>query len=197
MQETKTIISIIAVLLTFIGYIPYIRDTFQGKTKPHVYTWFIWGFVTAIAYALQVSAGAGVGSWVTLAVVIMMFSIFILGMFNGKKDITRSDTFFFILSFVALLLWLVAKQPILSIIFVSMTDILGFIPTIRKSWNKPYSETLFSYEMNTFRHGLSVLALQSYSIVTWLYPVTWTIANGLFSLMLIIRRKQISKQSQK
>lgn len=197
MQEVKTIISIIAVLLTFIGYVPYVRDTLQGKTKPHVYTWFIWGFVTAIAFALQVSAGAGVGSWMTLAVVIMMFSIFALGMFNGKKDITRIDTLFFVLSFMALFLWLVAKQPILSIIFVSMTDMLGFIPTIRKSWNKPYSETLFSYEMNTFRHGIGVLALQTYSIVTWLYPVTWTVANGLFSLMLIIRRRQVSKQSQK
>lgn len=197
MQEVKTIISVIAVLLTFIGYIPYIRDIFKGKTKPHIYTWFIWGLVTAIAYALQVSAGAGVGSWMTLAVVIMMFSIFMLGMRNGKKDITRADTFFLILSFIALFLWLVVKQPILSIIFVVTTDILGFVPTIRKSWNKPYSETLFSYEANAFRHGLSILALQRYSIVTWLYPVSWALANALFSVMLIIRRKQVGKQSQK
>lgn len=191
MQEVKTIISIIAVLLTFIGYAPYVRDTISGKTKPHVYTWFIWGLVTAIAYGLQVSAGAGVGSWVTLAVAIISFFIFALGLRNGKKDITRADTGFFILSFVALFLWLVVKQPVLSVIFVSSIDLLGFVPTIRKSWNKPYSETLFSYELNTFRHGLSVLALQRYSIVTWLYPVSWVFANGLFSVILIIRRKQL------
>lgn len=196
MQDVKTVISIIAVLLTFVGYFPYIRDTLKGKTIPHVYTWFIWGLVTTIAFALQVRAGAGVGSWMTLAVVIMMFSIFILGMFKGEKDITRADTFFFTLAFIALFLWLVAKQPILSIILVSSVDMLGFIPTIRKSWNKPYSETLFSYELNAFRHGLSILALQQYSIVTWLYPVSWTFANTLFSLMLIIRRKQITQTLQ-
>lgn len=193
MSDIKTIISIIAVALTFIGYIPYLRDTFSGKTTPHVYTWFIWGFATAIAYALQVSGGAGVGSWVTLAVVIISVIIFILGLRNGKKDITKLDTIFLILSFVSLFLWLVAKQPILSVILISSVDILGFVPTIRKSWNKPYSETLFSYQLNAFRHGISILALQQYSIVTWLYPVTWTIANGLFSLMLIVRRKQIKK----
>ncbi|MEI6690602.1 MAG: hypothetical protein WCL07_02520 [bacterium] len=192
MESYKAIISIVAVALTFIGYAPYLRDTIKGKTTPHIYTWFIWGFVTAIAYGLQVSAGAGVGSWVTLAVVIISLIIFLLGLKNGKNDITKSDTVFLILSFVALFIWLIAKQPILSVILVSTIDLLGFVPTIRKSWNKPFSETLFSYELNSFRHGLSLFALQQYSLVTWLYPATWVVANGLFSLMLIIRRKQLS-----
>ncbi len=193
MQDVKIIISVVAILLTFVGYIPYLRDTIQGKTTPHVFTWFIWGLVTAIAYALQVSGGAGVGSWVTLAVAILAFIVFLLGMRSGKKDITRLDTVFFILSFVALFLWLIAKQPILSVILVSSIDMLGFVPTIRKSWNKPFSETLFMYELSAFRNGLSFLALQQYSIVTWLYPVTWTLANALFSVMLIVRRKQVGK----
>ena len=188
--EIKTAISIIAVILTIVGYVPYIRDTLKKKTTPHIYTWFIWGLVTAIAYGLQVTSGAGVGSWVTFVVAIICFFIFALGLRNGKKNITRSDTVFFVLSFVALFLWLIAKQPILSVILTSSIDMLGFIPTIRKSWNKPYSETLFSYELNSFRHGLSILALQQYSIVTWLYPGTWVVANALFSIMLIIRRKK-------
>ncbi len=71
MSDYKTLISIIAVLLTFGGYIPYILDTIRGKTTPHVYTWFIWALVTAIAFGLQVNAGAGVGSWVNLAVIIV------------------------------------------------------------------------------------------------------------------------------
>lgn len=193
MISIKTIISLVAVILAFIGYIPYLRDTFKKKTTPHVYSWFIWGMVTVIAYALQVSGGAGVGSWVTLAVVIIALTIFILGLRNGKKDITRSDTIFFILALVAIFLWLVVKQPVLSIILVSTVDILGFIPTIRKSWNKPYSETLFTYELGAFRHGLSLFSLQQYSIVTWLYPASWALANALFSVMLVFRRKTVSK----
>lgn len=194
MQDSKTIISLVAVVLTIIGYIPYLRDTLKRKTTPHVYTWFIWGTVTAIAYALQVSGGAGVGSWVTLAVAIIAYIIFVFGLRNGNTDITRSDTVFFVLSLVAIFLWLVAKQPVLSVILASTIDMLGFIPTIRKSWNKPYSETLFMYELSAFRHGLSLFALQQYSIVTWLYPLSWAFANALFSLMLIFRRKAMLKK---
>lgn len=193
MIEIKAIIAFTAVVLSVIGYVPYIRDTLKGKTMPHVYTWFIWGLNAAIAFALQVSAGAGVGALVTLTVLILNSVVIVLGLRIGKKDITTSDTVFFVLSFIALGLWLLAKQPVLSIILVATIGALGFAPTIRKSWNKPHSETLFLYWLNTFRHTLSLFALQQYSIVTWLYPATWVVLNGLFSLMLIVRRRQLRK----
>jgi len=190
MIEIKMILSLTAIALTLLGYWPYLKDTINKKTTPHIYTWFIWGLVTAIAYGLQVNAGAGIGSWVTLAVAVVCFIIFGFGLKNGNRDITKSDTSFFILSILAMFLWLIAKQPLFSVLLVSLIDMLGFIPTIRKSWKNPFSETLISYEINSVRHGLSILALQEYNIVTWLYPATWVFANGLFSLMLIIRRRK-------
>jgi hypothetical protein len=185
----KYIIGAIAVILTFVGYVPYLRDTVRGKTKPHVYSWFLWGFVTLIAFGLQFSGKGGVGSLVTLAAALISFVVFFLGMRNGDKDIAKSDTVFFVVALVATALWVFAKQPVVSVILISSVEMLGFIPTIRKSWHNPYTETLFTYSLNTFRHGLSIIALQNYSIVTLLYPITWTIANGLFSVMLIVRRK--------
>lgn len=187
----KEIIGIIAVLLTFVGYIPYIRDILKGKTKPHVYTWFIWGLVTAIAFGLQISADAGPGAFTTLAAAIVCFVIFGFGLRQGERNITPSDTVFLILSLIALVLWIFAKQPVLSVILVSSIDMLGFAPTIRKSWHRPYEETLISYEINTFRFSLALLALNQYTLVTALYPITWIIANGLFSIYLIIRRKSV------
>ena len=186
----KNVIGIVAVILAFIGYIPYIRDTLKGKTKPHIYSWFIWGLVTAIAFALQISDKAGVGSLVTLAAALISFGIFFLGLRYGNKQITKSDKLFFFLALLSIVIWIFAKQPVISVILVSSIDMLGFAPTIRKSWNDPFSETLFSYLLNTFRHGLSIFALANYSIITWLYPVSWSLANGLFSLMLIVRRRQ-------
>lgn len=193
MYDYKTIITIIAVILNFVAYFPYVRDIFRGKTTPHVFTWFIWGLVTAIIFALQLSGGAGIGSWITGATALTCFFVFLLGFRNGNKNITRSDIMFLILSLTSLFLWLVVKQPVLSVILACMTDMLGFIPTIRKSWNDPYSETISLYGINIVKHGISILALQQYSVITWLYPVTWTIANAVFTLILIIRRKQISK----
>jgi hypothetical protein len=99
-----------------------------------------------------------------------------------------------VLALLAIPLWLIVKQPVLSIILLSTIDMLGFIPTVRKSWNLPYSETLSLYTITTFRHGLSIVALQHYSIVTVLFPATWVLANALFSILLIVRRRSTAKQ---
>ncbi len=187
----KIIISSLVVVLTFVGYVPYILDIIKKKTKPHVFTWLIFTLAGGTAYALQVFGGAGVGSWGLLMAVIACFIIFLLSLGVGNKDITRLDFIFLFLSLFALFLWIVVKQPIWSAILATSVEILGFAPTIRKSWNKPHSETLWSYEIAFFRHGISILALEKFNILTVLYPVAWIVLNLIFCIFLIIRRKKI------
>lgn len=190
MQPWKNIIGIVATLLVFIGYIPYIKDIIKGKTKPHMYSWFVWGISTLIAFGLQFSGSAGIGSLVTLAAGLICFLVIGLGFkYKVKVKITQSDTIFLILSLFTLVLWLLAHQPVLSSILITIIGLLGFVPTVRKSWQAPYSETLSFYFINTFRFLLNILALPVYTIVTALYPITWFLTNGLFALVLILRRK--------
>lgn len=191
MIDLKLALGIVAVILTFVGYAPYIRDLFNGKTKPHIFSWFIWGIVTTIIFALQASAGAGFGSLVTLTVALIAFFIFFKGLKGGNKNIAKVDIVFLVLALLTIPLWLIVKQPVLSIILLSTIDMLGFIPTIRKSWNQPYSETLSLYAITTFRHGLSLIALAEYNIITYLFPATWVIANAFFAILLIVRRKTV------
>jgi uncharacterized protein with PQ loop repeat len=183
----KELIGVVAVLLTFIGYIPYVKDSIKGKTKPHIYTWFVAGCVTAIAFGLQIEAKAGPGAFVTLAAGLVCICIFLLGLKQPKaeRDITVIDSLLLMASLIALALWLLAEAPVMSIILLSTIEMLAFIPTIRKSWTKPHEETLSSYATNTLRFGLALLALNHYTIVTALYPATWIVTNGLFSLFLI------------
>lgn len=188
----KEIIGVIAVILAFVAYVPYFRDIIKGKTKPHIYSWFIWGFLTTIIFALQIKGGGGAGAWVTLSAAVCSFIVFFLGLRGGQKDITKSDTLFFISALAATGLWVFAKQPTLSVILLVSIDMLGFLPTIRKSWHKPHEETLFLWALNGFRHSLSIVALHSYNLTTVLYPVVWAVANISFSFMLILRRKKAS-----
>jgi uncharacterized protein with PQ loop repeat len=58
----KIIISVIVVILTFVGYVPYVIDILKKKTTPHAFTWFIFSLAGGIGCALQVFGGAGVGS---------------------------------------------------------------------------------------------------------------------------------------
>lgn len=190
-MDIKTIIGTLAVVLTFVGYVPYIKDTIKGKTKPHIYSWFIWAFVTFIIFGLQIAGKGGAGAYTTLATAILCLAIFILGMRNGHKDITKFDTVIFIVTLIATAVWIFAKQPIISTLLIVTINTLANIPTIRKSWKDPHSETLFTWEMGAVRNLLGLIALSNYSILTWLYPVTNLLINIIESSILVVRRKQL------
>lgn len=188
----KTILGFIAIALTFIGYFPYFRDIINGKTKPHLYSWFLWFLITGIIFALQFTGGAGIGSFVTLTVSLMCAGVIGLSLKYGvNKDVKPIDAIFLILAFIALGLWLVAKQPVYSTILSTVIDLLGFAPTIRKSWNNPFTETMSFYGITAFRFIITILSLSQYTIVTALYPVAWFFGNGLFAIMLLVRRRQL------
>jgi hypothetical protein len=187
----KQVFGLVAVALTFIAYIPYYRDILKGKTHPHIYSWSLWGILTVLIVALQIKGGAGIATLVTASAGLLCIGVVVLGLKNGKKDITLSDTVVAILGLIAIGFWLVVDQPVVSIILVVIADLLAFIPTVRKSWNKPRSETLSMYITNTVRFFLAFLAINEYTILSSLWVVVWVTANGLFSLMLIIRRKQL------
>jgi hypothetical protein len=187
----KQALGLIAVLLTFIAYIPYYRDILRGKTHPHVYSWSLWGFLTVLIVALQIKGGAGPATYVTASAGLLCFGVVVLGLKHGKRDITRSDKIVAILALIAIGFWLIAKQPVISVILTVVADLLAFIPTVRKSWFKPHSETLSLYLTNTLRFSLAVLAVREYTILSSLWLVVWVIANGLFSATLIVRRRQI------
>jgi len=190
MFEIKTILSLIAVILTFVGYAPYIRSIVKNHTKPHIYSWFIWFLDGFIIFALQFTHGGGPGSFVVLAAGFLALTVLILTILNkGKRDITLIDTLFTILALLALIIWLFAKQPLISVILIMTVDLLGFLPTIRKSWHKPFTENAAFYAINTLRFAFALAALQAYSTITALYPAVWLIANGLFTVMLMLRRK--------
>jgi len=121
----------------------------------------------------------------------MCLGVILLSLKHGKKYITVSDTITAILSLAAMAFWLLADQPVVSMFLVIAADLLAFIPTVRKSWNKPYTETLSLYVTNALRFSLAVLAVQEYTLLSTLWLVVWAAANGSFSIMLIVRRKQV------
>jgi hypothetical protein len=187
----KQVIGIIAVILTFIAYIPYYRDILKGKTHPHIYSWSLWGLLTILLVALQIKGGAGPATWVTAAAGLLCAGVVLLSLKDGKKDITTSDTLIAFLSLIAIGFWLIANQPVISIILVIIADMLAFIPTVRKSWHKPYSETLSLFVTNAIRFFLALAAVEKYTFLSASWITAWAMGNVLFSLMLVVRRKQV------
>lgn len=190
----KSIVIIVAIIIALAGYIPYIRDCIKGKNRPHVISWFIWALVSFIAFGIQLLNHGGAGSYINLFMGIICTTIFFFGLKNGTKDITKVDWVAFILAMIAIVLWLIVKQPLLSIILVIFIDIMSFLPTMLKGWRNPYTETALTYGLSGVKNALSIYALGTYSLVNVMYPAYSLIANLFFVGLLIFRKRVFKKR---
>ncbi len=187
MDALKLTIGVTTILLSIAGHIPYISDVLKNKTKPHAYTWFIWTVLTGLTCIAQLREGAAAGAWTTGTTAIMALVIFGLSFKHGSHDITKADTWCLAGALVALGFWLIARQPLLAVILATAVDVLAFIPTVRKSLNRPEQETFVTYLLAVIRNGLAVFAMNAYNIVTLLYPLSLFAMNIGMSVVLLVK----------
>ncbi len=89
--DYHVIIAVGALLLGATGYFFYFRSIFRGITKPHIFTWLVYGVLDVIVFAAQIIKGAGPGAWALGFSAIVCFIIAVLALYWGEKHITKSD----------------------------------------------------------------------------------------------------------
>jgi hypothetical protein len=197
MFETKTLLTIVALLCAVLAYFNYIKDIFKGNTRPHAFTWLVWCTMSSVAFFSQVSGGGGVGTWVLAFTAIMNFVIFILSVYKGQTNITKLDWFCLMGAFLGVALFTINNSQILSLVIISAVEIIGFVPTIRKSLIKPYEETIVTFGFTSLKYIFAIMALENYSFTTVYYPVVVATTNALFVVLLIQLRLRIPPPTRK
>ena len=191
MFETKTMLTTVSVLSALLSYIPYFRDIFKGKTRPHAFTWLVWCVMTTSAYFTQLADGGGVATWVLAFTAITNFFIFAIALYKGETDITTTDWFCLFGAFIGLALFAFNEDEMLSVIIVSSVNLIGFIPTVRKSMLRPQQETATTFAFTSLKYFFSILALEHFNLGTVLFPATVGFTNALFVVLLLVRRQQL------
>lgn len=184
------LLGIITLVIAAISYSFYIRDTLKGKTKPHAFTWGIWGVLNIFIFYGQVDGGGGPGAWVTAATAMANILIFLLAFKYGKTNITKLDVACAIIAVTALCLWCFSGDIAISVILSCVVFILGLIPTIVKSIRSAHEETAVTFALNASKFLIALFALQTISLETALYPAVLFIVNGCFAGYLFYSQRQ-------
>lgn len=189
----KVIIGVIAAVIALLSYIPYFRNMFSGKTKPHAFSWLVWAVLLSIGFAAQVVENGGAGAWVAGSTAFLCFAIFVFALFKGKRDFPLFDWLCLLGAGIAIAIWRMTNDALIAVILVTLIDALGFLPTFRKAYHRPHEDTITTFGLNGLGFFLSLFALETYTVATWLYPASLVLTNSLFVLLVAIRRKQLSR----
>lgn len=189
-MSIKVIFAVVSSLIGISCFIPYIVDIFKGKTKPHSYSWLIWTILQTTGVIAMSSGGAGVGVMSLAIGAILCGFVFFLSLFYGSNNINIFDTICLIGALISIVIYFFLKDALLSVIVVAITDIIGFLPTFRKSYEEPNTETFSTYILSLISSLLALRALSVFSLTTSFYLISLVLTNGLCALIIYTRRRK-------
>ncbi|HVZ12470.1 MAG TPA: hypothetical protein VG965_05555, partial [Patescibacteria group bacterium] len=164
--DLKVIASSVASMIAVVAYIPYLVDMFRGKNRPHLYTWVSIVLVTSIVAYIQLIGGAGVGAIPTFIGDLIDIVILFYCFRYGTKDIVFLDKICLSISVIGVLTYVLVRNfPVISLAIVTISEVISFIPTYRKTRNDPYSESLTSYYIVLIKLALIIVALRAYNLL--------------------------------
>jgi hypothetical protein len=187
-----SIFGVIGTAVSLLAAIPYALAIYRRTVRPHLFTWLVWSVVTAIAAAGQFVAGAGPSAWCTAAIAVTCFLTLVASIFRGERGWTGLDWVFLGAALSAIPLWMLTDDPTISICVVTLIELAGLGPTVRKTIRDPWSESLAYFALCVFKYALALLALSTWSVAVAFYPVVNVIASIGICVVMLVRRQALS-----
>jgi len=194
-QMIKSIVSGIAILLTFIAFYPYLKAILSNRIRPHFFSWFIWGITTLVAFLGQVAGDGGVGAIpIGLSAILTFLIAFLAYKRRADLSIHYTDWVYLIAAGLALPIWWITSNPLWAVVIMTGIDLLGFGPTLRNAYQHPENEDPTFYLIFSFRNLLAIYALEVYSMTTILFPAAITFAGVVVSMVIWMSKRRLVVQ---
>ncbi len=188
-MHIKIIFTVFSLILGFLTFLPYFVEMFKGKARPHIFSWIVWAITGGISFSASLSKGGGGGALISVLQSILCLIIVAYAFFRGEKSITLLDKVSFIAAILLCVFYFFTRAALPSAVVAVSIDLLGFVPTFRKSYLKPDEEPALTYSFSSLAYLFSLGGIGVYNLVTMIAPITLVLANAALVIFLTTRRK--------
>ena len=182
------ILGIVSAVVFVVAYIPYIAAIIKGETKPHPFSWLLWGIIGLINLFFYLKVGAHETLPLAYATSIFPFIVFFLSIKYWKGGFSALDYIVLFLSVASIILYIMFHSATISLAIGILADMFAFMPTIRKTYIDPSSESLSGWGIFLLSYILSVVAISTWTYGVAIYPC-YLSTFAVIMCILILRGK--------
>lgn len=183
------IFGIIAATCSIVAETFYIPSILRHETKPNRASWIIWNITNIILLASYFSLGARTTILLPVIYCINGFIILILAIRYGVSSWSRLDFVAIFIAVCSLIIWFITKNPLTALLMNLVMDASGYLPTIRKSYIDPSSESLIAWSFIFLGTCFNLLAINVFSFGIIIYPIVMFSMNLIIVITLYLQKK--------
>jgi hypothetical protein len=179
----------LAALVSIIGASGYIRDTLRGETSPNRITWGLWGVEGILSFAVEIQQHVGLASITTLMLGLVPCLVVVVSFRNPHSvwKLGKFDVFCGLVSLTGLVLWAFINEPTAALISFVAADQIAALPTLRKSWIAPQTETSWVFLLGVINCTITLMTLRHFTTAGALFPGCILVTDLLLGLLIVTR----------
>ncbi len=174
----KEAFGIIAAVIAFFAYIPYIREIIRGDSKPKQATWLIWT-ILGLTYTVSAIIEGGAAILFVGADSIAQGSVFLAALYYGTGKFTNSDKLALIVAGIAFFGLLITSNVLFSLLIALFIDGLGSVITMIHMRKDPTIESSIFWGLYFWASIFALLSIESYNFNNLAFP-TYVLLVSLF-----------------
>jgi hypothetical protein len=186
----KDAMGALAVVITLVAYGIYVWQTLRGEARPHPLSWLIFGILTGTAYLVQRDEVAGPGNWVMGITAIACLLLCLMSFWRGERAFPWYEWAFLFAAAVIFMFYLWSHEPTISAVLAALVSVLGFGPTVTKAWQRPHSDSITTFALNSIKFIPAFFAMDNLSLATCVMPAALVVANAAVALIIYARRRK-------
>lgn len=177
--------------------IPYLIDVVKYRTRPRIASWIIWAIMKIIACVAALLDQQYITA-ILLAVSLMgTTSVIVFGWEFGNREFRQLDIGCLIGAVIGVIFWLLLDSPEIAVLVSIAIGLIGWMPTIYHSWNRPIEET-WTYFLLSFLAAVSILlTVVDWKITAFAFPLYLAVINVTVTIIIVLRRLSLSVKNNR
>ena len=179
----------LAMFLSLLGVAGYIRDTLRGVTTPNRVTWGLWALEGVLAFAIEIKQHVGLAAGMTLMLGLGPILV-VVASFRHHHGVWRLTTFDIVcgaISLAGIIFWALVDAPTTALVSFVVADQVAALPTVRKSWLAPETETWWAFAMGSLNTGITLATLHEITTAGALFPGVIMVTDALLVVLIVTR----------
>lgn len=181
------------ILIIAFGIASYFVGVWQmltNKYLPSTFSRVIWVLLSINSFAGVVLSN-GSKSSVLLGAIFLLGNIVIciVSFWKGVRKIGKLEYYCLALLLVSGFIWIFFEAPLVNLIISLIAHFIGGIPTYKKVWINPKSESFGFWSLFFVASLLSVFVADTTSLKSILFPIYFVIFDGMMSLFTLRKSK--------
>jgi hypothetical protein len=191
--DSQTIAYIAILVLGTASYAVGIKQVIDDTYSPSIFSRCVWLLLAINSFA-GVLLSSGSGAAILLAGVLLAgnAAMCLVSFWKGNKDFGRLELFCIGLLVISGLLWILVDAPLVNLGISLFAHLVGAIPTYRKVWSNPETESTPFWSLFLAASIISIFASEDFNLTTIIFPLYYTLFDGSM-FILSIRRKRPKK----